>query len=163
MADPPRRVNFFNGMMLTAADLAVEQQYHRDLRYLHNRLHGYGTVSGLGVTVTKDDVVVSAGLAIDPYGREIVVAQPLTLCLERRRNTQDWARDLVIEWHETADSPVPSPGGTTDFSRWVEEPELSLVPSGTGPSKALVLARLTRTSHGAVDVDTSVRRPLGLE
>jgi len=163
MADPPRRVNFFNGMMLTAADLAVEQQYHRDLRYLHNRLHGYGTVSGLGVTVTKDDVVVSAGLAIDPYGREIVVAQPLTLCLERRRNTQDWARDLVIEWHETADIPVPGPQGTTEFTRWVEEPELSLVPCDERPAEALVLARLTRTPRGGVVVDGSVRRPLGLD
>jgi len=163
MADPPRRVNFFNGMMLTPADLAAEQEYHREMRYLHNRLHGYGTVSGLEVTVTKGHLLVSPGLAIDVGGREIVVAQPLSLRLEPRRNTDTWPRDLVIEWHETADSPVPSPGGTTDFSRWVEEPELSLVPSGTGPSKALVLARLTRTSHGAVDADTSVRRPLGLE
>jgi len=47
MADPPRRVNFFNGMILTAADLAAEQEYHQGMRYHHNRLHGYGTVSGL--------------------------------------------------------------------------------------------------------------------
>ena len=63
MADPPRRVNFFNGMMLTPADLAAEQEYHREMRYLHNRLHGYGTVSGLEVTVRKGHLLVSPGLA----------------------------------------------------------------------------------------------------
>jgi hypothetical protein len=51
MADPPRRVNFVEGLMLTAADLAAEQEYHRGMRYLHNRLHGYGTISGLAVVV----------------------------------------------------------------------------------------------------------------
>ena len=32
------------------ADLAAEQEYHRGMRHLHNRLHGYGTVTGLDVT-----------------------------------------------------------------------------------------------------------------
>ena len=53
MTDQPRRVHFIEGMLLSAADLAAEQQYHREMRHLHNRLHGYGTVSGLEVTVTK--------------------------------------------------------------------------------------------------------------
>jgi hypothetical protein len=162
MVDPPRRVNFFHGMMLTATDLAAEQEYHRGMRYLHNRLHGYGTVSGLEVTVTRGRVLVGPGLAIDVCGREIVVAQPLSLRLEPRRNTQGWVRDLVIEWHETADSPVAGPHGATDFTRWVEEPELSLVARQKRAPEALVLARLTRTTRGAVDVDTSMRRPLGL-
>ena len=161
MADPPRRVNFFNGMMLTAADLAAEQEYHRGMRYLHNRLHGYGIVSGLEVTVTRGRVLVSPGLAIDGCGREVVVAQPLALRLEPRRDARPWVRDLVIEWHETPDNPVSGPEGATDFSRWVEEPGLSLVACGKGGSEALVLARLTRTTRGAVDVDTSPRRPLG--
>ncbi len=162
MADPPRRVNFFNGMMLTAADLAVEQEYHRGMRYLHNRLHGYGTVSGLEVTVSRGRVVVSPGLAIDACGREIVVAHPLSLRLEPRGKAQGWVRDLVIEWRESADSPVPSPDGASDFARWVEEPELSLVACGMGASEALVLARLASAARGAVGMDTSMRRPLGL-
>ncbi len=148
-------------MMLTAADLAVEQEYHRGMRYLHNRLHGYGTVSGLEVTVTSGGVVVSPGVAIDPCGREIVVPQPMTLPVPPRRNTQGWVRDLVIEWHETADRPVPGHEGATDFTRWVEEPQLSFVARGKGPSQGLVLARLTRSTRGAVQVDTSMRRPLG--
>ena len=113
MADPPRRVNFFQGMVLTVADLAAEQEYHRRMRYLHNRLHGYGTVSGLEVTVARGRVRVAAGLAIDVCGREIVVAQPLALRLEPRGNARAWVRDVVIGWHETADSPVPSMDGAT--------------------------------------------------
>jgi hypothetical protein len=162
MTDLPRRVNFFNGMMLTAADLEVEQEYHRGMRYLHNRLHGYGTVSGLEVTVTRGRVRVSPGLAIDVCGREIVVAQPLSLRLEPRQSVRGWSRDLIIEWHETAESPMPGPEGAIDFTRWVEAPELSLVAPGKEGPEALVLARLTGTTRGALDVDTSVRRPLGL-
>ncbi len=28
--------------MLRVADLAAEQEYHREMRFLHNRLDGYG-------------------------------------------------------------------------------------------------------------------------
>lgn len=161
MADPPRRVNFFNGMMLTPADLAAEQEYHRAMRHLHNRLHGYGTVTGLDVTVTRGRVLVSPGTALDVCGREIVLTQPMTLRLEPHRNGRGWVRDLAISWHETPDGPVPSRNGSTDFTRWVEVPELSLVACGKAAPESLVLARLTRTTRGGVEVDASVRRPLG--
>ena len=161
MAEPPRRVNFFEGQILTAADLAAEQEYHRGMRYLHNRLHGYGTASGLDVDVTRGRVRVSPGMGIDALGREIVVTAPLSLRLEPHRNTRRWIRDLVIVWHEVPESPVPSQDGTVDFTRWVEQPELLLVARGRAAPEGLVLARLTRTNRGPVDVDTSVRRPLG--
>lgn len=163
MADPPRRVNFFHGMTLTAADLAAEQEYHRQMRHLHNRLHGYGTVSGLEVAVSRGRVSVEPGVAIDPCGREIVLTSALSLRLEPHRAGRGWARDLVIAWHESPDSPVPGPDGATEFTRWVEQPELSLVSPGEAAPEALVLARLTRTGRGAVGLDTSVRRPLAAE
>lgn len=65
--------------MLTAADLAAEQAHLRDKSHLHHRrLHGYGTVSGLEVSVADGCVVVSPSLAIDGFGREVVVTEPLT-------------------------------------------------------------------------------------
>lgn len=161
MADPPRRVNFFEGLVLTAADLAAEQEYHRGMRYLHNRLHGYGTVSGLEVVVTRGRVRVGPGTAIDVLGREIVVTTPLTLRLEPHRNARRWVRDLVIAWSEVPESPVPRHDGSVDFTRWVEQPELVLVARGRAAPEGLVLARLTREVRGAVAVDSSVRRPLG--
>jgi hypothetical protein len=158
---PPRRVNFVEGQMLTAAELAAEQEYHRGMRYLHNRLHGYGTVAGLEVDVTRGRVRVSPGVGIDVLGREIVVVDPLTLRLGPHRSARRWVRDLVIVWHEVPDRPMPGPDGAVDFTRWVEQPELMLVARGRAAPEGLVLARLTRTNRGGVHVDTSVRRPLG--
>ena len=165
MADQPRRVNYLSGLVLGADDLAAEQAYHREMRYLHNRLHGHGTVHGLDVTVEEGgaDLVVAPGLALDPLGREVVVAAPLTLALGppsggRRRTVHD----LVIEWHESAQCsvPVPGPDGTAVPSRWVEQPQLSLVAPGEAPPEALVLARVTRSGRGKVRLDPSVRRAL---
>jgi hypothetical protein len=165
MADQPRRVNFSTGMLLTAADLAVEQEYHRGMRYLHNRLHGFGTVSGLEVDVGGGSVRVGPGLAIDRCGREIVVTAPLTLRLEPPGKGRQWVRDLVITWHEIPDEPVPRPVVSDEepvhHTRWVERPVLSLVATGADVDEGLVLARLHRTPRGVVQVDPSVRRPLG--
>ncbi|GAA2163248.1 hypothetical protein [Pedococcus bigeumensis] len=164
MADQPRRVNFFTGMLLTAEDLAVEQEYHREMRYLHNRLHGFGVVSGLDVSVGRGSLRVDPGLAIDPCGREIVVTQPLTVRLAPPQQARRWVRDLVVTWHESPEGLVPAlaPGSedTTAHTRWVELPELSLVAAGKAAAEAVVLARLSRTPRGAVEVDASVRRPL---
>jgi hypothetical protein len=161
MADPPRRVNFFEGMLLTAADLAVEQQYHQEMRHLHNRLHGHGTVSGLEVDVARGRVRVSPGVGIDLLGREIVVTAPLTIQLAPHRNARRWVRDVVLMWGEIPDGTVAGPDGAVEFTRWVEQPELVLVARGKAAPEGLVLARLTRTHGAAVVVDTSVRRPLG--
>lgn len=71
---PFERLRFFNGRLLTAADFALEQNYFRGKLKLHNRaLHGFGIVSGLKVAVQSGKVVVSAGLALDCEGNELVV------------------------------------------------------------------------------------------
>ena len=161
MADQPRRMSFFEGQLLSAADLAVEQEYHREMRYLHNRLHGFGTVSGLEVVVKRGRVRVSPGVGIDVLGREIVVTAPLTLALGPHGNAKRWVRDVVISWAEVPEGQALGTDGAVAFTRWVEQPELVLVPRGKAASEALVLARLSRTPRGSVDVDASVRRPLG--
>lgn len=168
MADQPRRVHFFHGMVLSAEDLEVEQQYHRQMRYLHNRLHGFGVVSGLEVSVARGSVRVEPGLAVDPCGREIVVTQPLTVRLERRRHgdaAEPWLRDLVITWQEVPEAPVvvpsPDPHDTTEHTRWVEQPALSLTAAGEEAPEPLLLARLSRTARGTVQVDATARRSYG--
>ena len=163
MADQPRRVNYVHGALLGTDDFAAEQAYHREMRYRHNQLHGYGTVSGLEVEVGEGgDLQVSAGWAVDALGREIVVAEPTSVLLEPHVGRRRAVRDLVIEWHESADCPVPVPGaeGATEPSRWVEQPVLSLVAPGEAPAEALLLARVTRKSRGRVELDISGRRPL---
>ena len=51
-----KRLNYFYGQMLGAADFRAEQDYFREKMKLHNRcLHGYGVVCGLRVTPVPID------------------------------------------------------------------------------------------------------------
>jgi hypothetical protein len=77
MLEPPRRLNFFSGRLLTAEDYQAEQSYWLGKHRSHARhLHGSGVVCGLGVTPSGNGgVTVEPGLAIDGFGREIVVPE----------------------------------------------------------------------------------------
>lgn len=160
MTEPPRRVHFATGRLLTAEDLAAEQTYHRQMRYLHNRLHGYGTVSGLDVALVDDHVRVSPGLAIDIMGRELVLAAALTVPVGSIRRSEFGVRDLVLTWDEDFEDPVPMADGELVATRVVERPRVLLAAPDEAPPEAVVLARLSRSGRG-VTVDTSVRRRWG--
>lgn len=76
------RPQFFDGERLTAGDLLDAQSYERDLRWLHNRcLHPWGVAVGLPVTGARGDkaATVGAGYALDCRGRDLIVADPVTL------------------------------------------------------------------------------------
>lgn len=159
MAEAPTRVNFFDGMLLTGDEMRVEQDYCRRMRYLHNRLHGHGVVEGLEVTLDRkgDEVHVSPGWALDAQGREIVLTEERCLPV-----AEDRVAVVVVTWAEVPAQPVPArPDDSTLYSRWVEEPELSVVPPGEQPEGALVLGRVKRGRLGRLSLDVSVRRPLG--
>ncbi|MGA8046507.1 MAG: hypothetical protein WCA30_09595 [Dermatophilaceae bacterium] len=157
-------MSYSAGMVLTASDFEAEQGYHRQMRYLHNRLlHGYGTVSGLDVTVDGRNVLVSPGLAIDALGREIIVTEQMSLSLDPPDRDLPRIGDVAIAWREVPDDPAPSPDGTVTFSRWIEEPELSLVLPDSDTSEKVILARLTWMGRRSeIDIDVLVRRPLSL-
>ncbi|HEY5248032.1 MAG TPA: hypothetical protein VIJ15_06220 [Dermatophilaceae bacterium] len=77
---PDLRVNYAYGMVLGLDEFLQEQLHRLEKDYLHERsLHGYGTVSGLAVTTAPAEggsdfvVTVSQGIAIDQWGREIVI------------------------------------------------------------------------------------------
>ena len=78
MLEPPRRLNYFSGRLLTAEDYQAEQSYWLGKHRSHARhLHGSGIVCGLGVKPSgSGGVTVEPGLAIDGSGREIVVPEP---------------------------------------------------------------------------------------
>src|SRR4051794_9030788 len=82
----PTRARFDDRQFLQAADLRVEQQYHREMRWRHNLgLHSWGVVAGLRVSVPdangRGQAAVQPGMAIDGYGRELVVPYPLTAAI----------------------------------------------------------------------------------
>jgi hypothetical protein len=71
---PFERLRFLYGRLLTAGDFTLEQDYFRGKQKLHNReLHGFGIVSGLRVSIESGKVIVSAGLALDCEGNELVL------------------------------------------------------------------------------------------
>ncbi|MDP9221946.1 MAG: hypothetical protein M3P23_15615, partial [Actinomycetota bacterium] len=160
MTDPVRRVHYFFGQLLTSDDLQTEQDYHREMRYLHNRLLGHGVVHGLDVTVGDGStVVVSPGIAIDPCGREIVLADEVHIDL-RESADPDGSLDLTATWDQEPDSFVVSidqGGGEAAFSRWLERPRLALVPPGEAPAESVVLGRILLSAGEVTAVDLGER------
>ncbi len=78
------RNHYFEGKLLTADDLQVEQDYNRGTLRRHNRaLHRAGIVTGLNVSIdatsTPDEPVVKvgAGYAIAPNGEELSLCSPI--------------------------------------------------------------------------------------
>ena len=157
MTDPPRRPRYINGLMLSARDLEAEQTYHRQMRYLANRLCGVGVAEGLDVTLVGRGVVIGPGVAIDPLGRELVLTEPARVSLppQPRGEPNQW--DVVLVWGEDHEGPVPLPGGEAEAAWVVERPRAHLLRHGQDPGEAVVLARLTCTRTGT-EVDVSVGR-----
>lgn len=80
---PFERNHYFYGKLLSVEDFELEQKYMNDKRRLINRfLFGSGVVTGLSVVdVDEQTVSVEAGFALDCWGREIVVDEPMLLKL----------------------------------------------------------------------------------
>jgi hypothetical protein len=75
------RLRFFDGQRLFASDLQAIDNFHREMRWLHNQsLHQPGVGRGFAVTGLKGDknVSIQEGYAIDGQGREIVLTASLT-------------------------------------------------------------------------------------
>ena len=81
------RLKYFHGMLLTEDDFQEEQTYFREKHKLHNRMHGYGVVWGLGLRppdLTEGNngnngdedilkIIIEPGFALDCDGNEIIV------------------------------------------------------------------------------------------
>ncbi|MCC7164686.1 MAG: hypothetical protein IT331_19480 [Anaerolineae bacterium] len=165
-----KRPRYFQGQLLTAEDLRAEQQYHLDRQWQHNRLlHGYGIVVGLEVATEQaangsTRVIVSPGFALDGWGRELVVNEPLSVFLPGDRH------DLTLYLKYIEQDDEQSDPGTTASARRadavIESAQLSFEPS---PSEhalgaagradfAIPIARLRRP-HREWQRDKNFRPP----
>jgi hypothetical protein len=113
--DVSKHVNFTLGMVLGVDDFDQEFAYlsARD-RWLARDLHGYGTTSGLAVTVEIDDqqlgprINVAPGAAVTPYGHLVCVSPAQCAYLN------EWlAANLEQVRTVLADRPQLSPPGGT--------------------------------------------------
>jgi hypothetical protein len=75
----PVRNRYFYGKLLDVFHFELEQSYFNAKRWLLNRrVFGYGVICGLDVRLSEDrrGVIVLPGIALDKWGREIIVPQP---------------------------------------------------------------------------------------
>jgi hypothetical protein len=104
------RNNYFHGKMLSARDLAAEQHYFNQKRWLINRMVlGWGVVCGLEVRAEGECLYVTSGLALDCCGRELLVcnqtgihankiAEELHIDISKPFPRAEWA--LCLEYYE---------------------------------------------------------------
>jgi hypothetical protein len=96
MAEQPRRPAFFDGQVLAAATLERGVAYARNQLARHERyLHTVGIVEGLDLETTEiaipfnaqavpvKQVTLTAGMAVDGYGREILLPADLRIGEDR--------------------------------------------------------------------------------
>jgi hypothetical protein len=127
---PPKRNSYFFGELLDADDFTAEQNYHVGKRRLLNRTAiGAGILCGLEVAATADGkLTVEPGVALDSYGREIVVESPQTV--DPHRLTDDAGLAIPAEgstqvvlylcYAESGSGAEPAPGFEARQERIVE-------------------------------------------
>ena len=117
----PTRNRYYYGKLLDAYHMDLEQNFGNSKRWMLNRLSlGAGVLCGIGVKVTTDrqQVRVGSGVAIDNYGREIIVPQdsppfdPLQPTDDCGHPAGDPIREGVVTlflcYHECEAEPAPA-------------------------------------------------------
>ena len=153
-----KRNNYAYGMVLGVEDFRQQFSYFMDRMRFHNReLHGYGTVSGLEVSIPDDEaesIIVNNGVAIDRLGNEIFLPAAVRCPFPDKG---DMAY-LVLYWAERETDFVPVTGSETDGdqiapSRVEEYAILKYEPEeGNTNSSGVVLAHLKKL-HGQWKID----------
>jgi len=151
-------MNYYDHQFLGAADFKAEQDYHVNMRRMHNKLlHTWGILDGLEVTATGTTVSVATGRAIDSDGCEIILSNRTPLDLSQQ--AAGTPIFITIAYKERPSDHTAEAGGEGD-TRIEEEPEVKA--STTAPtekSKTLILAKVTRsgTTLGAFDLSELTR------
>lgn len=120
------RNRYFHGKLMTARDMAAEQDYHRRrLAAVSRGVLGTGVVTGLEVTDAEERdgtlrVTLEPGVALDPAGRPVVVPEgtgPITV--KRPGSDAPFAADetavgdryaLTLRYDACSTERVPAPG-----------------------------------------------------
>ena len=130
------RVRYREQQTLGKNDLSDEQAYRTAMRRRHNLAHhAWGIVEGFELVVIDEEPVLQPGMAIDGYGRELIV--PSSVSLEDAFN--ELGCDKADIWLLYGLTPVTPPQrgrwdcGPGQHSRWQEEAVLRLKPANTDP------------------------------
>jgi microcystin-dependent protein len=166
-----KRVRYFEYEFLDAEDFKVEQDYHRGMRYKHNRdFHTWGIGGGLEVnfaegqeTGSETKVTISPGTAVDGEGREIVLVRSKNVEFNQPGYVGGHSYYITINWHEQPGLP----GQQNELKRWEETPEIDtseVFPAN--PDMNLVLAKVTLradVNKTIASIDNQDRRYAAIE
>jgi Domain of unknown function (DUF4159) len=171
-----KRVNPFMGLMIDAKTWLDAHDYHRHASQAHTlAMHGWGIVAGLEVEAAEPpdrSVWIRPGVAVDPEGRIIIVAQPF-----RYHITTDEAGliYLVLMFREIPVEPLPSiEDGTERPSRLLEayaiyerdrlpdQPHVELARVLLSDGKSPLRKAADPTAPGPNEIDTRYREQAGI-
>ena len=124
---PLKRLNYFDGKFLRAADFDVEQGYLRQLVALSNQGLGPGVVYGYNTTQGSGDTVqIGPGLAIDPYGKVLLLqssfASGIQALIDASKKTP------VSASGASGTSGTPANGGFSDCVQIAAPPPAAVLP-----------------------------------
>lgn len=139
------RIRWHERQTVQSDDLQAEQDYRIDLRRRHNLgHHGWGVVRGMALVPAPAGVVVEPGLAVDGYGREILLPARLTLSIDTlgpalaELGVPDADRPGLAVWVLYSRNPsAPERSASADpHRRWHEECRLRLTAAaGIDPAR----------------------------
>lgn len=83
-----KRNNYYHGKLLTEKDFVLDQDYFNSKRRMINKfIFGHGIVKGLEIIrLDSENLCLEPGIAIDYYGRELIVPSPLVFKIEDIEN-----------------------------------------------------------------------------
>ncbi|MCY0916455.1 hypothetical protein [Massilia antarctica] len=123
------RVHYRERQRLGAADLRFEQDYRLGLGGRHGLAHhGWGIVRGLRLVAAGAGYLLTPGIAIDGYGREIVVPGPLVVDVGGLNQKLCWY--VLLYYCEQA----PDPCGSQPAPRIGQRPVVTVASSFAPPT-----------------------------
>jgi hypothetical protein len=137
------RVHYFERQFLRTQDFVDEQSYHLAMRRRHNiAQHTWGIVHGLEVVAEEGNLFVQPGMAIDGYGRELILQQRQALATAAFVEKNSDVLDVWLLYDRVASDQAPQGyagcgnGVDTAFYRWQERPQRRLdVPDPAFPNR----------------------------
>src|SRR5580658_4109921 len=123
------RLNYFDRQYLRVEDFADEQSYQIAMRRRHNiSHHTWGIVEGLEPQFAEGSLFVTQGLAIDGFGRELVLEKLQTLPVQAFGDFFTDELEIWMNYATTTTTPPPKgyadseTNGHGQFYRVLERP-----------------------------------------
>jgi len=130
---PESRPHFRERQPLTAADLEREQAYLVAMRRRHVvGSHSWGIVTGLALAAEPDGFTVQPGVAVDGFGRELVLQRQVLVSSRELGELEDSGADVWLLYGRVAATPAVRGRyacGPGRHSRWREQPCLRVTPA----------------------------------